>query len=671
MIEKYKITKEYKGYVNGPESTKIDPRYMVTGSKNMLVGIDQLTLSKRPGMEIIGAAATSNHGILGATEWKPTTGLYHVLRAYDRFLEVLVDGSWYQLKTDLSSPRFQAAPYFVSSEKQDILVFVNGESKHYNWPGGVAKVASNTANSITLQGVRRGTTIAFAAGTPATITDSANGFVTAGFAAGDVITVSGSAANSRKFTVATVAAGTLTLIADDAVTTEAAGPTVTIHTGYPTWKSRGFVIAGTRLVIVNGTEYAYTGGEDTETLTGLSGLPAFTAGDVVLSGVRSNNNHASLPTGFTNDFCAVQRNQLWLGSSKSREVWASKTADFTDFAFTANRLPGEGIQLILDAPCAGFEASEEDITVFDQSDGLYGVTYALSSDNTKEAVTIDKRKTSAGQGLIAPGAKVAIKNAVAYITTEPTLDTVGNVENLPNEQAKPISDPIKNDFDAYDFTDASMRYWKRNIAISLPAESVLLLYDLRYAMWQPPQIFGNIGQLSIAENGDLIGHSVVGNESFRLFTGTMDNDIAIDAVARFSWNNYGTPEAEKGFDRYFVEGFLSANEKITTTVRFEQGSLLGEQSDVMDALDEQYIFGVSDINWLGKNPLGSRPVGGGGLGEQSPLLRFRKMIDFEEVPFYEFQVEFGSSEDDAQFIITNHGPNVTMREDNDPFITSE
>lgn len=664
------ITK-YPGYVSGPEATKIAPEFLIKGSKDVLISIDQLSVYSRPGMTLIGAESDNNHAVLGEARWRASTGMYHNFRSYDRYLQVLFEDEWYSIKTDLTSPRVQFAPIFIPSEKQDIIVFVNGESTHYNWSGGIAKVASNTAATLTMQGSVTATTIAFVASSPATITDSANGFVTAGFSAGDTISVSGSTANNRKFRIGNVTAGVITLIADDTVTAEGAGPSITIHNGYATWKARGFLAAGTRSVLINGTSYAYTGGEDTNTLTGLAGLPAITAATPAFQTCRSNANHASLPTGFTNDYVGVQRQQLWLGSSTSREAWASKTTDFTDFAFTANRLPGEGIQVVLDGPCRGFEASETDITIFDANDGIYQVKYQLSSDNAKEAVSVDKKKSSPGQGLISPNAKVAIKNAVAFVTNEPTLDTVGNIENVSSEQSKPLSDVIKTDFDGYDFTDACMKHYRRNIALSLPQEGALLLYDIRGQYWQPPQFFGNIGLISIAENGDLIGHSSISNESYRLFSGTNDNGFAINPVMRHAWNNYGAEDVEKGYDKYFLSGYISANGVLTKTNRYEQGEEVPPDVQTLDATDSRYLFGVSDINWLGKNPLGSRPIGGGGLETNDGLIRFRKKFWTRELPFYETQPEFSMETLDAQFIITSHGANAELRTDQDPFITSD
>ena len=73
-------------------------------------------------------------------------------------------------------------------------------------------------------------TIAFNDNNPAadTITDSGNGFVAAGFIAGQVIAITGSTSNNITVTIATVAAGLITLVAADALTNELAGATVTL-----------------------------------------------------------------------------------------------------------------------------------------------------------------------------------------------------------------------------------------------------------------------------------------------------------------------------------------------------------------------------------------------------------------------------------------------------------
>ena len=71
-------------------------------------------------------------------------------------------------------------------------------------------------------------TISFADTDPDTILDSASGLVDAEFSANMEIVVEGSDHNNGMFTIDSVAAGTITLIAADELVTEAAGNEVTI-----------------------------------------------------------------------------------------------------------------------------------------------------------------------------------------------------------------------------------------------------------------------------------------------------------------------------------------------------------------------------------------------------------------------------------------------------------
>ena len=88
---------------------------------------------------------------------------------------------------------------------------------------------SGTPERLTVK--RRATTIAFSENTPDsdTITDSGNGFLVAGFQAGDQITVaSTSGLNDGAYTIGAVVAGTITLVARNDLTTETAGAAGTV-----------------------------------------------------------------------------------------------------------------------------------------------------------------------------------------------------------------------------------------------------------------------------------------------------------------------------------------------------------------------------------------------------------------------------------------------------------
>jgi hypothetical protein len=110
-------------------------------------------------------------------------------------------------------------------------------SRHSNLPTltALTKVVPKVGYPVSCNGFAIASTFGFAENTPLadTITDSANQFLKLGFKKGDKITVAGSTSNDGTYTVDTVAAGTLTLILSDDLTTEAAGDTVTISQATP------------------------------------------------------------------------------------------------------------------------------------------------------------------------------------------------------------------------------------------------------------------------------------------------------------------------------------------------------------------------------------------------------------------------------------------------------
>lgn len=96
-----------------------------------------------------------------------------------------------------------------------------------SFPSSGSAIVMNAGTAVVLPYTSVGksytaSTIAFVvSGTTYTITDSASGFVTAGFAIGDVITTIGTTKNAGQFTIINVAAGTLTVT--EMTTTETAG----------------------------------------------------------------------------------------------------------------------------------------------------------------------------------------------------------------------------------------------------------------------------------------------------------------------------------------------------------------------------------------------------------------------------------------------------------------
>lgn len=667
----FKVTENFASYVSKPEITDLGPTFLVKGSKNVIIDYAQRVRS-RLGYILFGAVSNGGSGIKSSYDWNSSNGWQFPLRAFDDKLQFYWNSAWQTLKSGFATPYMSFCKVWDNTEKIDVLIMVLGDTNSYKWSGGVQKVRSSTGTTLTKQGVLTAVnTIAFVAGTPGSvapiITDSANNFLNAGFTAGDTLYVTGSAANSRNFLIASVTAGIITLAMSNVLVSEAAGPAITLHNGSPTWATSRFLTTGTRKITYLGIEYVYTGGESTDTLTGLTAFPAVTLGDTVFQTMITLANPGAIPASFRADLCAVQTNQLILASTKSQDVYGSSTLDYTNFTLTSPRVPGDPWHVTMDAPCTviapidNLAQTTSSIMFGGGPDEFFQLSFQLSQDNLNEIVRMIKLKTATSSGIISRGAYTPIKNATAYIAREPSLDTLENVEAADSKNI-PISDPIKDDFDSYDFTDAHMKYWKRSIIVALPAEGVVLIYDLMRKLWQPPQ-FMPIGRLSIY-NDALLGHSSVVNESYQLFTGTNDNGNYIPQKARFAYNNGGRRDRLKNMNEYWADGYITSNGLLNMHMNLGfAGSIAKKMMSILGNDTSVVISGQASP--LGSEPFGSIPLGGAPIDEASglsngtgPLLnRFWQVDTMDQSDYTEFFVEYEMDTFDGQFAIVAHGCN--------------
>ncbi len=762
------LISRYSSYVSKPEITDLLPNFLVKGSQNVLIDYAQRVIS-RNGFTLYNQANTGKGPIKGSYDWQTSTNKFFNLRSYDQNLEFDWNGTYNVLLSNLLSPKLQFTKVLDFNEQTDVLLFVQGGQYMQRWSGGVSKIRKSTATTLTKQGVITDTTIVFTAGTTGTvaptITDTAANFLNAGFATGDTLTVVGSTNNSRNFTIGTVTADTITLIMSNILVSEAAGPSITLHNGEPTWKSsRFFSTINGRKFTYKGVDYFYSGGETTDTLTAIGlangtslGSPSISnatpavvtlvahglvAGDVVtfktagtlpsplaintpyyviaagldpndfeisttLGGTAINTttvgsgihtlykatpslsssvgdsvwqtaDSISLPTDIITPFpyfypnkIQSQLNSVILGSDTHLMTFGSSISDYTNFALTSPRAPGDPWQKPLTGgPCQAIIPVDTDSDILNIQSNLVfqsgfdvfdKVDFHMSQDNTQELLRIFQYKNARGSGIASANAFCTIKNATPYISNEPSLDFLGKLESIDGKNNTPLSDPIKDDFDSYDFTDCNIIYWKRALFISLPVEGLVLIYDLMRNLWQPPQTIP-VGCFSIIA-GQLYGHSSVTNETYKLFTGTNDNSIPIPQIARFAYNNGGNRSSIKNMSQYWSDGYITPNGQLGYTINY--GFAGSDHVSPFTILgSDNSIASSSTANPLGELDLGNTIIGGyspfplaGIIGTNSPMLRFYQIDSIPPRDYIENYVEYTMNTLDGQFALVAHGSN--------------
>lgn len=583
----FKITSEFKGYVNKREVTNLPPGFLIAGSQNVL-STDGDTVGIRQGYTLVGAANTALTPVESSYEWKTNRGDEWPVRGFGTKLQFkYTDDVWYDLLTGLSSVDFNFTEFWNTSRAMDVLLFVNGESNIREWTGGVTTFASATINTITKE-------------------------------------------------------------------------------GSTTWAEEGFTTTGS--IIIGGTTYTYSGGSGTTTLTGVAPDPTaagHAVGTVAYQAPISTANSAmtGIAAAFPNDLIATLDNRVYVGSFTYRDIYLSKTNSYTDYSFATPRIPGDGALLRLDGTPTAFAPQENLMYISAGQDYWYKVVLTLSADLVNESAVIQRLKTDT-QGAAKSQAMVGLmKNKIVFVSNEPTFDFLGRVENVDTPQAVPLSDPIKNDFDDLDFTNAHVKYFKNNIYIALPAESKLLIYNVQKGFWEAPQILP-VRRLAIID-GDIHFHSNAVPETYKLFDGYSDNTNPIDAKARFSYMNFGDRAWQKVFTEWLSEGKIQSNTEIIMKLFYEFNGYETLVSETIAGSDSTIVLS-SSTGSLGKQSLGKSKLGGGAGGDEYPKFR----VKHTEVPvdFFEMTVEYSSNDVDQRWEIIAFGPDVKFTTSDDASI---
>jgi len=455
--------------------------------------------------------------------------------------------------------------------------------------------------------------------------------------------------------------------------------------GTTTFAQNRFFTASNRTLINvrTGTEFTYTGGEATTTLTGVSGDPTadvMVAGDILVQKVITTADKPSANR--NNDTIYSFQNQLVIGSNDDEEVYISKNTDYTDFAFSSPRTPGEGALLTLTDPMIGAISLGSSLVIFAGRSEIFKAEYQQLEVGSALTETINIKKLDVGvdQGLLNPECLVPIGNSVAYLTNETTLRLISSPDDIEGINPRTFSNPIKPDFDAEDWSNAQGMWYKNVLYFSAPANSrVYMLNFVEDAdgkikrFWNPPQILPvrafSLIDLDDGNGQQLYGHSNSIPESYLLFDGASDQQydgmavadkIPIDAKAVFAYNNYKQRGLLKNFDEYYIDGEITPNTSdLICEIKYDFDGATQMIEKIIDGTDEDILEGSVGFNSLAQQSLAINPMGGL-LNAPSDARRFRTIFEISKEDFFEMQVSFSTNDVDRYWAIISHGSNAKL-----------
>ena len=458
-----------------------------------------------------------------------------------------------------------------------------------------------------------------------------------------------------------------------AVVESADGTSITKE-GTSTWAQNRFYTTGNKTLINprTGNEHTYTGGEGTDTLTGLNNITDIQAGDVLFQKVVTTSNKPEADR--NNHTIFVWQNQVCVGSDDDEEVYVSANDDYTDFAFSAPREPGEGATLTLDDTAKGYGELNDKLIVFAGKSSMYEVepTEITVGSVLTETLKVKKYQAGTNQSAQSQETIVQIGQSIIYLSFEPAIRELVSLSEIEGgSQPRTLSNPIKPDFDAETWTNANAVWYKNAFYLSAPTNG--RIYILEYVedadgklrrFWQPPQIMF-IRPFSVF-SGLLYGHSSVNPETFKLFdtdafsdVNSDDEKMAIHAVAKFAYRNYDERVLEKTFDEHFTEGEISPSTKIDLTLNYDYGGHKQQITKVIDGTDLDILLETLASTSLGQQPLGQSPLGGS-LNVPENTAKFRVIFEIAREDFTEMQEIYETNDVDKYWAIISRGANAQL-----------
>lgn len=686
----FSIINQWGGYNSANDPTNLVENAYTRGSLNVYKKING-NLSVRPGLKRIGEANTAYSPVSSQFVWNTSNGFTYPVWVSDNKLQVSINDLWYTLETTTET-RYVFDKWWNATLAKDVLLFVNGNDYIQMWTGGYATVASATASTITKNGTETWQQSNFSP-----TGGNGIGATTTQF---DITNPSGTTfrytydgtGTDPNISSTTFPVGMYVLIAS--VNFNAANNGIFRVTGSGTnyfevtnasgvVESNKTIGAGgsitkdyQKVLVINGTLYAYTGGETTTTLTGVTPSPAaLTADTVVLQAAIVQANKPA--TGFSNDFIKVINNQAYVGSYTSRLCYISSNIDYTDYTVPTPRLPGSPELLTLDSTLNGIgvrngkayiSIGSGEWAIINFSDITVGTT--LTQQTTVDVKPIAKLATAYAHEFIGN-----VGDNLVYLAKDQQLRTFGDF-NASFVAAYPsLSQEVSTEFMEENFEGGAIKCIGDFTYITAPASGKTYLYQVRQyvnqnnqvgveRLWHAPFVWNATRIDEI--NGDVVCFSNSNPQVYQVWdTNQWYDDSPSDEPLPYNCTlalAYRTGKRRQGlqeFDKVFSEGYITAGTPLNVTVKYDYlGATNTLTQPVNSTTRPAYTFGLS-YGSLGDDSLGDTPLGSETGDTTDDLVKFKVINSFTLTDSFEYQIIYSSESTNARWEILASGTNAS------------
>lgn len=418
------VIKDFKGYKEGHDITKISVENLSYPSKNVLVNKGKVVT--RGGLVNDGTESTGNEKIHSEFVWKDAVGGARPMRCTAQKVQVKYDGRWYTIFEALDSDVVRV--YFTTWVDQNTtvtkkrLVMSDGSTNLYVWNGAIAKVASATSNSAVLD-----------------ITDTCllQGFDDGSATAQEILHFIGTSTTANS---------------TESQTNNPTAQTLSISGTFDTTPVANDVIMTKPVEFADAISSSYE-----------------------IDVVYSYQNHL---------ICA-NYNSVEMFFSHISTYSLSSGFDFVQPS-AGSRTALTPIYLRLDGNFTAMIARKNILWISD-SDDWYKVTKTIEQNAYDLWVDVEKFETGENKGAL-PMAVAKYKGDIIYVAQDKTIQRVTSVEVIGSDEIRQISDDVEALLQRVSLDDVRVYYLERAIYIVCPVDSTLIMLDLIEDYFQPPQI---------------------------------------------------------------------------------------------------------------------------------------------------------------------------------------
>lgn len=456
-------------------------------------------------------------------------------------------------------------------------------------------------------------------------------------------------------------------------------------TGTTTWQQAGFAtnIAGQKKILIGSTEFTYTGGESTTTLTGVTpNASTIVPGTIAIQSVITETNKPA--AAFNNDFIKVINNQLYVGSYTSRLCYISSSTDFTDFVVPSPRSSGDPELLTLDGTLKGIGVRQGKAHI-----GFGSGSWAVIS---LENITVGTSLTQQTNVDVKPVANLqapyahefidTVGDSLVYLAQDQQVRTFGDFTNLFTPGYPSLSQEISTELMQQDFTGGGLKCIGEFTYLTVPNVGSVYLYQVRQSvdqigqvvaerLWHPPFIWNATRIDNI--NGSVVAFSNANPQIYDVWdTGQYYDDspsgeqLPYSCVAAFSYRTGGRRQGLLSFDKIFSEGYITEGSPLNVLINYNYQGSLATFVAVINSLEQPaYLFGGENPSSLGDSTLGDEPLGESlddTPTEPDSLPKFKVINSLNLQNCFEYQPIYYSEATNAQWELLATGTNTVIEE---------